>query len=80
MPNDLPEPAYIETLPQETILQIFDNLDMADILNACQTNVLWSNICKDEVLWKKLYEKHFPVKYREEEILITITPYLSDGT
>nr|QBK87794.1 MAG: F-box domain protein [Marseillevirus LCMAC202] len=61
MPNDLPEPAYIETLPQETILQIFDNLDMADILNACQTNVLWSNICKDEVLWKKLYEKHFPV-------------------
>ena len=60
MPNDLPDAAYIETLPQELILQIFENLDMADILNACQTNVLWSNICKDRVLWKKLYEKDFP--------------------
>ncbi len=69
MPNNLPEPAYIETLPPEMILQIFKNLDMVDILNACETNVLWSNICKDKVLWKKLYEKDFPVNYREEEIL-----------
>nr|QBK87337.1 MAG: F-box-like family protein [Marseillevirus LCMAC201] len=60
MPSDIPKPSEIEKLPAEIIVGIMSNLNMEDVLNLCLVNKDWYGICKDEMVWKLLYEKDFP--------------------
>ena len=53
-------PANLISLPHETKLNILRNLSTADLVNICETNIEFREICKDEVLWEKLAHERFP--------------------
>ena len=60
MPNNLPNPTTLENLPAEMIVEILSNVDRKDLINACKTNKLWSQLCKEESIWKKMLNKDYP--------------------
>jgi hypothetical protein len=52
-------PLEIQNLSLEIQLEILSRLNRGDLLNLCQVNTLWENICRDELLWKILVLQDF---------------------
>ena len=50
----------MENLPDELKIEILLDVGYPDLLELCRTNVNFSNICHDELLWKRLNEQDFP--------------------
>ena len=51
---------YSFNLPMEIIELIAFNLPMKDLINLCKTSKLFSEICKDQVFWKRLLRRDYP--------------------
>jgi hypothetical protein len=61
-------PESIQGLPIETQVEILSYLPREELLNLCEVNRLWNNLCRNELLWKSLYLIDFlPNKYISDE-------------
>lgn len=56
---DLLEDNIFDYVPYETILRVVDDLPIDDVVNLCQTNQLFSNICSDWKYWSTRALKDF---------------------
>jgi hypothetical protein len=50
----------MNVLPNELKLQIFYHLSYNDLGNVAQTNSEFREVCRDESIWRHLYERDFP--------------------
>jgi len=64
----------IEKLPTELLLEILMFLDVDDVCRMSSINSFWKNAGKNEILWKKLTQKHFPQIMDNQERLEKYKP------
>ena len=50
----------MQRLPIEINYQILKNLQLSDVLNFCQINKFYANLCRDSVFWKNLINARNP--------------------
>jgi hypothetical protein len=50
----------MEVLPDELKLQILYHLSYEDLVTIAQTNSEFREVCRDESIWRHLYERDFP--------------------
>lgn len=56
-------------IPDPVLLKILTQLPVRDILNVSECCRRWNDICKDDYLWKKVFQRDFKV-----DKLIAIKP------
>ena len=60
----------INCLPDSILLLVFHKLDVKDVVSSSAVSSRWNEICKDQLLWKKLFENDYiknisrPVLYK----------------
>lgn len=67
----------INYLPDSLLLLVFQNLDTNDIVSSSAVSKRWNEICKDQLLWKKLFENDYKRKKShaaKNDNLLKITP------
>lgn len=60
---EYPETFPIENLPLENIIGVVENLDFPTIRNLCGTSKDFSQLCRDNRLWKYLLERDYHKVY-----------------
>ena len=50
----------MEQLPEELLIEILTHTPVEDLGRVCGVNREWERICRDDGLWKRLYERDFP--------------------
>lgn len=50
----------MESLPDELKLELLYDVGYPGLVSLCQSNQEFANLCRDEVLWRRLFERDFP--------------------
>jgi hypothetical protein len=58
----------MESLPNEIKHEILLQLDYPSLLNVCQINVAFWQICRDDSLWRQLFQRHYPTRHHNDQI------------
>lgn len=58
----------MEDFPDSLLLQIFDYLQLKDVISVSQVCRIFNRVADDEILWRRLFHRHFrlsPNKFAE---------------
>src|SRR5436853_275603 len=71
----------MENLPPELNFQIWKDLPTKDILNLCETNSNFKQICDNDYTWTHLLERDFGINYQgyDPKLKYAVT-YTKDNT
>jgi hypothetical protein len=58
----------MESLPNELKHEILVQLDYESLINVCQINVTFRQICHDDSLWRRLFQRHYPTRHHNDQI------------
>ena len=83
------EPAQLDRIPPEIVQHLIQNLTIAEVLNFCQTNQYYQEICDSDYFWRE-YARNMPMNNLEynyhnipEAVQLRIKPvvdrYVIDG-
>lgn len=60
------ESSWMMTIPDDLLFEIFSFIETgADVSIAGRTCRQWYKVSRDNVIWKRLFEVHFPESYKE---------------